>query len=689
MKPKRGVINILSLLLFLLTSASNVICAEITQTPDKTIHEQNDFRLLLSRKMFSLLNEKLGAIQKRYAADFRAENDLTTALYNFEVANPKIEPVLDEWVSKYPQDFQPFLCRGAYFYTRGSRARGTDYVSETLSGQLEGMEYFFRKASTDLRRALELNPSLIHAYSYMVRIAARISSKEEKKQILEKAINANPYTIIVRQYYLRLSTPRWGGSLGEMKSLIDDSRRYFQKYPEMKIIEAEIDLEEAFQAYTQKDVNRSIELYNSAISKGDSVYAYTMRGETYKISKQLDKAIMDFDRAIDLNPFYIQAYTSRWWCKANLGDIPGAIADLDKLIELEPTTKSYYQRAFLYEKRGELAAAIADYGKVIEMYPKHDQAYFDRGRLYQQRKEMDLALADYGKAIEINPNYSEAYNNRGNIFSGLGKFDLALSEFNNAIKANPKNSEAYLSRGIAHALMNNCALAISDYSEAIRLGQKSPNVFLNRGVCYHSRLELEKALEDYDKNIELDPKNYKSYVLRGKIHSRKGRREAAVEDFSKAIDINPNSAEPYCLRGFELAFKGEFVRAISDLDKALEINPRYAEAYKSRGVAYGLKGDLNRAISDFNKSLEIDPSNAYTYNNRGFAFKSQGEIDRAIEDFGKAIEINPKLTMAYINRGNAYAQKKENKNACSDWKAACGLGDCTNYSKAKEARFCE
>lgn len=47
-------------------------------------------------------------------------------------------------------------------------------------------------------------------------------------------------------------------------------------------------------------------------------------------------AIAHFTRAIELNPNYIPAYTNRGASKNAMGDIEGALADLNKVLALDP-----------------------------------------------------------------------------------------------------------------------------------------------------------------------------------------------------------------------------------------------------------------------------------------------------------------------------------------------------------------
>ena len=63
--------------------------------------------------------------------------------------------------------------------------------------------------------------------------------------------------------------------------------------------------------------------------------AYVNRGNAYASSKQFEKAIVDFDRAIELNPFLALAYKYRANAYSRLGEIERAIRDHNRALELE------------------------------------------------------------------------------------------------------------------------------------------------------------------------------------------------------------------------------------------------------------------------------------------------------------------------------------------------------------------
>ncbi len=101
------------------------------------------------------------------------------------------------------------------------------------------------------------------------------------------------------------------------------------------------------------------------------------------------------------------AYMGRGLILNSIGDLDAALADYSKAIELNPTYDLvYYNRAIIYEKQGQLEEAVADYTKNLELDPGNSDAYLYRALIYTTQGKLDEALSDYWAyvpAIETNP----------------------------------------------------------------------------------------------------------------------------------------------------------------------------------------------------------------------------------------------------------------------------------------------
>lgn len=122
------------------------------------------------------------------------------------------------------------------------------------------------------------------------------------------------------------------------------------------------------------------------------------------------------------------------------GNIDAAIADFTKAVELQPDyAVAYNNRGGAERAKGDLGAAVADYTKAIQLKPDFAGAYNNRGGAKRAQGDFDGAIADYSKAIELNPGFAGAYNNRGGAKLGKRDLDGAIADYSKAVDLDPKH----------------------------------------------------------------------------------------------------------------------------------------------------------------------------------------------------------------------------------------------------------
>jgi tetratricopeptide (TPR) repeat protein len=146
-------------------------------------------------------------------------------------------------------------------------------------------------------------------------------------------------------------------------------------------------------------------------AKADRAYAmqlaatYNSRGYDKKQDGDLDGAIADYTRAIELKPDADKAalvYYNRGAAKEENGDVDGAIEDYTQAIELNPAdADARNNRGYAREGQGDLDGAIADFTRVIELKPDESSIYEARSHVKRAKGDLDGAAADHAKAIEL------------------------------------------------------------------------------------------------------------------------------------------------------------------------------------------------------------------------------------------------------------------------------------------------
>jgi tetratricopeptide (TPR) repeat protein len=337
------------------------------------------------------------------------------------------------------------------------------------------------------------------------------------------------------------------------------------------------------------------------------------------------------------------------WDKSQAGNYQGALNDYNRAIELNPRyANAYNYRGFLKENQfKDVAGALADYNRAIELNPQYDVAHNNRGYL-KLNKQNDVAgaLADYNQAIVINPKYHIAYNNRGYLKLNFSNdLPAALADYNQSIAINPRYAVAYNNRGVLKKdRLKDYSGALADYNRAIELNPQYPNAYNNRGVLKVDALkDPDGALADYSRAIILDPKYAVAYHNRGLLKASNLKDpNGALQDYNRAIALDPKYVLAYNNRGFLKVTKlQDTPGALADYNRAIELNPKYAIAYNNRGVLKVDKlQDATGGLADYSRAIELNQKYALAYYNRGIVKKNRlNDRPGAIRDFQQAANL--------------------------------------------------
>jgi adenylate cyclase len=155
-------------------------------------------------------------------------------------------------------------------------------------------------------------------------------------------------------------------------------------------------------------IRQSIKLAQKALSIDDSdPLSYVALGRIYTVTKQYEKAIINFNQALTLNPNLVEANRYLGLNLVLAGRPQKALPFIKKALRLNPVEKgrtmalgSAYQRLGRYEE------AIDALEEVVRFRPKHFFAHFVLAFCYVALDREEAARAEVAEAFRINPNYS-------------------------------------------------------------------------------------------------------------------------------------------------------------------------------------------------------------------------------------------------------------------------------------------
>src|SRR5438552_2741433 len=442
--------------------------------------------------------------------------------------------------------------------------------------------------------------------------------------------------------------------------------------------------------------------------------------ENLETPKELENKPIDLSK-FDMGPKPKDAegFVQRASARGFNGDMNGAIADCTRAIDLDPKSEpAVYRRGALKLQKGDNNGAIADLTSAIGLNEKLAIAYKNRGDAKQAKGDASGANEDLKRAGELDPELMSQESraaaekssspatqapppddesvadlvNRGIEKGKDGDLDGAIADFTRASELDPKDDAPYYNRAQAKWLKKDSAGAIADYTQAIELGSTNPAAYNNPGNARAQNNDRDGAIADYTRAIELKPDYARAYYNRAVTKKAKGDKAGAAADFKRAKELDPKlasegSAADHVDRGIAKGKKkesaasvedffnragakkaaGDLDGAIADYDRAIQLAPKDAAIYNNRGLAKQEKGDLDAAIVDFNRAIQLNLKDAVACSNRGNTKRDKGDLDGAIADYNRAIRLDPKYAYAYYDRGLAKKQKSDLDGAIADY----------------------
>jgi tetratricopeptide (TPR) repeat protein len=121
------------------------------------------------------------------------------------------------------------------------------------------------------------------------------------------------------------------------------------------------------------------------------------RALAYIDQKNYTAALSDVASALALDPKLARAYNVRGTALRALGDPQKAIQEFDRAVELEPNSDNFYQRGATYQILGDHKRAILDFTSAIAWSPDKPQAYFARAESERALGEKEKAEKDHSQ----------------------------------------------------------------------------------------------------------------------------------------------------------------------------------------------------------------------------------------------------------------------------------------------------
>ena len=394
-------------------------------------------------------------------------------------------------------------------------------------------------------------------------------------------------------------------------------------------------------------------LQSGHLSDADLISAHFNRGSAYAELDNPDRAIEDFDQAINLDPENAEAHEGRGFAYLDL-DLPEqALGDFDEAIRLDPGfAHAHGGRGVAHERLGQMDEAMAAYDQAIRLDPERALFYRARGSLQFDLREYRYAINDFDRAIEIEPELAWTYAALGQTLQRLGRPAEAIESFDHAIALDPEQSWYYAERGNAYADLDQQERAIEDYDVAIGLDPYQAWFHIIRAIAYLDLDQPIRAMEGYERATQLRRNSLSAYADIADSHRRRGHLTLAVESYNQAILQSPGAFQLYRSRGLARLELGQRDQAVSDFGEYLRLHDNLFlfrdrdQYWLIRNLHYAGYHDTALILAD--NGLRAEPDRYDLLEVRANIHAALGRNAEAMADFVHAMEVGGALRVGQV-----------------------------------------
>jgi len=415
--------------------------------------------------------------------------------------------------------------------------------------------------------------------------------------------------------------------------------------------------------------------------------AYLARGRRMLDQMQLERALSDLDKAVELDPRNAFALAARGWTYFRMMKNDEAKKEFSAALALGASNASAIAGlGSIALMKGDPKEAIRQLDKALTLEPNYQVALANRAFANTAAENFEQGLADTARALELSPSDLQMLELRVSIRAARGEWKQAVADVDELVRVLPTLALAQGKAAAAYSMLLQDRAAMRAANRALRSDRTADNLVQRADVRPWSDAPGRRS--DIEAALELDPVSIRALMALGELEARLGNHEAARDAFTRVLEQNANEY----LRGRTLSLRGiEFLklkdvnaankdfeaylqpetnamnfnnlcwemmianvalsRAAGYCDRAVALKPEASNYLDSKATLLLRQGEWDKAIKIYDEALKLEPKNAHSLYGRGVASQERCHCETGIADMQKALNLRSDVQRSYERMG--------------------------------------
>jgi tetratricopeptide (TPR) repeat protein len=303
----------------------------------------------------------------------------------------------------------------------------------------------------------------------------------------------------------------------------------------------------------------------------DSSLFYYKKGIEAKDARLFAVAGKNFDKAIQFNQNYAEAYIENGKVNLEMRKVDAAMGNFTKAYQLQPGNNEVVkQLSTLYFNNHQFQKAIditlkcsscpdadrimgmsyynlEDYGKAVILLQKaigkndkDAESAYTLGRTYLELENEKNAIPQFQRAIALEPDRNAWMYELGLIYYSQEDYKNALKYLNMAGAAGySKTNDFYENVGFAQLYTGDTQTGMKTLTEIILRKPNNTELLNNIAQAMYDTKHYNEAENYYEKLLTINPKDARSLFMAGMTFLKMGNKQMGQKLCDKAIEMDP------------------------------------------------------------------------------------------------------------------------------------------------------
>ncbi len=383
-------------------------------------------------------------------------------------------------------------------------------------------------------------------------------------------------------------------------------------------------------------------------------------GNIYLLKKNFKKALVEFQRSLEINPSKEIYRLKLSEALLGLGQLQEAEKNLNELIEKNSNSfNAYYGLGLLKVKAGKNQEGIAAFQQASKIDPDNFNVHQKLLEIFRSEKNHLDSIREMEEMVRLKPEEPGLRLTLGEMYFENKNTKKAAEQFQKVLKLHPENQLAQLrvADWYYEGKMYDDALKL--YETALKKNPDNPDIQVKLGKIYLQKRDKANAELAFRKAEKSKTQNSEAYFELGKILTSDLKYDEGQKQFEKAIELNPNYGDAYYELGKIWEVNEKMGNALQYYEKAVEFEPKNTEYIFSLGKTYIEEKKFDNAVKFLKTGIKIEPNNGNLIFQLCRAYRKKGYYTIAIRHCEKALSIIPESDAVNNRLAWLYAKKQK------------------------------